>query len=522
MGRKILFITTDQQRYDALGCNGGDLARTPVIDSLARNGIVYDRAHPQNVVCMPSRSTMLTGQYVSTHGVWMNGVPLAADAPSVASDLRRAGYRTALIGKAHFEPFIDPFLRFAENRIGSAGLETEMTIGADGLPTPHRGFEHFALATHGGLGPFHYARWLREKNPAAAAMFFQVLDQQLQVNAGGGGDTNAPQVKHNEIPREMYHTEWVADQTIAWLSSLSADADWFCWMSFPDPHHPWDPPKSELGRVNWRDIDLPPGYIEDAEERERVLDDKPRHWRLWYDGTFVSNYEAPAKWVPKTLTADNVREINAMAHIENELIDEAIGRVLSSIDARGWGNDVDVLYTTDHGELQGDYGLMFKGPYHVDSLMRLPLIWRPAASAHVAPSRVAAPVGLVSLASTFASIAGLQQPDYAEAARLPHADGEAAALGHERVLTEWDSVLFGKIVGARTICRDGWVCTAMLPGTVHDGTEGELYDLANDPLQRVNLWSDSRHTAHRDALLDDMWSSLPTRVLPLRPCDAPV
>jgi len=204
------------------------------------------------------------------------------------------------------------------------------------------------------------------------------------------------------------------------------------------------------------------------------------------------------------------------------LIDEAIGRVLSSIDARGWGNDVDVLYTTDHGELQGDYGLMFKGPYHVDSLMRLPLIWRPAASAHVAPSRVAAPVGLVSLASTFASIAGLQQPDYAEAARLPHADGEAAALGHERVLTEWDSVLFGKIVGARTICRDGWVCTAMLPGTVHDGTEGELYDLANDPLQRVNLWSDSRHTAHRDALLDDMWSSLPTRVLPLRPCDAPV
>ncbi|NCV46964.1 MAG: sulfatase, partial [Actinobacteria bacterium] len=100
MGRKILYITTDQQRYDALGCNGGEIARTPVIDSLAANGIVYDRAHPQNVVCMPSRSTMLTGQHVSTHGVWMNGVPLASDAPSIASDLRRAGYRTALVGKA--------------------------------------------------------------------------------------------------------------------------------------------------------------------------------------------------------------------------------------------------------------------------------------------------------------------------------------------------------------------------------------------------------------------------------------
>jgi len=202
-------------------------------------------------------------------------------------------------------------------------------------------------------------------------------------------------------------------------------------------------------------LDLPDGYIADATERERVLDAKPRHWRMWYEGTFISNYEAPAKWVPKTLTADNVREVNAMAHIENELIDEAIGRVLASVASRGWGDDVDVLYTTDHGELQGDYGLLFKGPYHTDSLMRLPLLWRPAASAKVAPARVSAPVGLVSLAATFASIAGLARPDYTESERLPVNDGEARELGHERVLTEWDSVLFGKIVHARTICRDG-------------------------------------------------------------------
>ncbi|HUY85527.1 MAG TPA: sulfatase-like hydrolase/transferase, partial [Acidimicrobiales bacterium] len=73
MGRKILFVTTDQQRYDTLGCNGGLLARTPVVDGLASRGIRYERAIPQAVVCMPSRSTMLTGQHPSTHGVWMNG-----------------------------------------------------------------------------------------------------------------------------------------------------------------------------------------------------------------------------------------------------------------------------------------------------------------------------------------------------------------------------------------------------------------------------------------------------------------
>src|SRR5262249_59835740 len=117
MGRKILFITTDQQRYDALGCNGGTIARPPVADRLAATGINFRRAHNQNVVCMPARSTILTGQYVRTHGVFANGVPLPPDAPSVAAWLHdTAGYRTALLGKAHFEPALDPPFRWFENR----------------------------------------------------------------------------------------------------------------------------------------------------------------------------------------------------------------------------------------------------------------------------------------------------------------------------------------------------------------------------------------------------------------------
>ena len=90
-------------------------------------------------------------------------------------------------------------------------------------------------------------------------MFYPVLDAELEVNALGGGDTGAPQVHDNLFRRERYHTDWVADRTIAWLDSLAADDDWFCWMSFPDPHHPWDPPASELGRVHWRDLPLPGG-----------------------------------------------------------------------------------------------------------------------------------------------------------------------------------------------------------------------------------------------------------------------
>jgi arylsulfatase A-like enzyme len=511
MGRKILFVTTDQQRYDTLGCNGGTLARTPVVDALAAAGHRYERAHPQSVVCMPSRATIITGQHPSTHGVWMNGVALPENAPSVASLLHGAGYRTALIGKPHFEPFLDPFARFAENR-----------FARDGLPGLHRGFEHFEAATHGGMGPLHYARWLAAEHPEAVGMFYPVLDPTMEVNALGGGETGAPQVHDNAIPREWYHTDWVADRTIAWLDSLDAGDDWFCWMSFPDPHHPWDPPASELGRVDWREVPLPAGYLADAAERERVLDAKPRHWRAWYDGRLVSNYEAPLAWVPATLTPDQVREVNARNAIECELVDEALGRVLAAIDARGWGDDVDVIFTTDHGELQGDFGLLFKGPYHVDALMRLPLVWRPARSSWSEASVVSQPVGLVDLAPTFCTIAGVAVPEWMEGRPLPTDDVDAAARGFERVLTEWDSELFGVDVHLRTITRDGFVCTMYQPGFSHDGSEGELYDLSGDPLQQVNRWDDPAWASLRSDLVADLWDHQPPVRGPRRRVEAPV
>ena len=506
---RILFVTTDQQRYDTLGCNGGTLARTPVVDALAAHGLRYERAVPSSVVCMPSRATMLTGQHPATHGVWMNGVPLADDAPSIAEVLRQTGYRTALIGKAHFEPFLDPFGRFAENALGALG------------PTPpggsHRGFEHLELATHGVMGPLHYARWLRANHPEAMAGFYETLDADLQVNARGGGATGAPQVAVNPVAREWYHTDWVAQRTLDWLAGLADDDDWFCWMSFPDPHHPWDPPESEMRRIDWRDVALPAGYPARRDERERLLDDKPRHWRLWYDGALVSNYEAPATWVPATLTADQVREVNARNAVEVELIDEALGRVLEALDARGWDDDVDVVVTTDHGEFQGDFCLVFKGPYHVDSLMRLPLAWRPAPRRGIAPAVIDCPVGLIDLAPTFCALAGVEPPAFLEGRPLPTSPDEPT----RPVLTEWDSELFGVDVHLRTITHDGYVCTTYLPGTVHDGSEGELYDLTDDPLQRVNRFDDPAVRALRDDLIGEARDVRPPTT-PRREVVAPV
>ena len=354
--RNILFITTDQQRYDSLGCNGGTVARTPVVDRLAAEGITYRRAYNQNTVCMPARSTMLTGQYVRTHGVVANGIPLPLDAPSVAQYLAdAAGYRTALLGKAHFEPGFDPQNQFEEN--------ARVARGDTG---PWRGFERSQQAMHaaawGDHAIAHYGRWLKEHHPEHLHSFAGLLQ------AEPGGDTRAPETKNNPIPRAWYHTDWVADLTVDWLQSLGADEPWFCWMSFPDPHHPWDPPASELHRVPWQELGLPPGHPGSDDGIRAVLERKPAHWLAFWDGRFPNMEGGPAAFVPSRLTHDQIREVNAKVHVMNELIDEACGRVLQTVAQRGWLEDTDVIFTTDHGEMQGDFGLLYKGPFHTDAL----------------------------------------------------------------------------------------------------------------------------------------------------------
>ena len=498
MGRKILFITTDQQRYDALGCNGGQVARTPVVDALADSGLNYRRAHNQNVVCMPARSTMVTGQYVRTHGVWMNGVPLPASAPSIAQHLKeQASYETALLGKAHFEPAFDPRGEWPEGR-----------MAREGSTGPYRGFDHVELVMHGPVGFGHYPKFMNEVHPEEIAHFYRQVyfeDGQLCVNAEGGGDTGAPQVKRNAVPREIYHTDWVADRTIAYLDSLPEDADFFVWMSFPDPHHPWDPPASEVSRVDWRDLDLPPGYPGSADACRKVLSQKPRHWLEWFEGRGHLNVEAPPAFVPAQLSADQIREINAMTHIENELIDEACGRVLTRIEERGWTRETDVFYTSDHGEFQGDFGLLFKGPYHVDSLMRVPLIWRPAPGAKVAPAAIEEPVGHIDLAASFCQVAGVDPPSWNQGRTLPTGPGS----DRTQVLTEWDCDHRGTTTHMRSIFRDGVLCTAYEKSSFYDGSEGELYDSSNDPYQFENLWNAPSYRKLRDELVEQLYRSLP-------------
>jgi arylsulfatase A-like enzyme len=252
----------------------------------------------------------------------------------------------------------------------------------------------------------------------------------------------------------------------------------------------------------------------------------------------------PAGFVPSRLTEDQIREVNAKVHVMNELIDEACGRVIDTIAARNWLENTDVIFTTDHGEMQGDFGLLYKGPYHTDALMRLPFIWRPAPSAGIDPAEVADPVGQVDLAPTFCAIAGIAPAPWMQGHALPTTDGDPE---RQRMLCEWDSQFPGYGMHLRSIYRDGWLCTVYEPSTagqpngleevwgdgvlapcpvVYEQTStgpggigiatGELYNVNDDPYQFDNKWDDVGVRALRDDLIGDLYDSLPGEVRHLK------
>jgi len=170
----------------------------------------------------------------------------------------------------------------------------------------HRGFDYLEFATHGVMGALHYAKWIRDEHPDAMRGFYQVGRCRLQRERRGGGDTHAPQVKYNPGAAR------VVPHGLGGRSNdpLARGTRGRPGLVFVDelPRSP-----SPVGPAEVRDRSGPvarrttaQNYPQSANERESLLDQKARHWRAWYDGRFVSNYEAPAKWVPASMTADQV------------------------------------------------------------------------------------------------------------------------------------------------------------------------------------------------------------------------
>ena len=497
MGRKILFITTDQQRYDALGCNGGTIARTPVVDRLAATGINYRRAHNQNVVCMPARSTMLTGQYVRTHGVFANGVPLPPDAPSVAARLHEHA-ATAPRCSAR---------RTSSRPSTRSGRWFENRMAREGSTGPYRGFEHLELAMHVPLGGWHYsllaaARASRGELSGFAPLLSRAGRRRHRRARGGLQPDPARAVPHRlgRRPHDRVARLAARRRRLVLLDEL------------PRPAPSVGPARvGGAARAAGATSTCRPAIPGSREKIVEILAQKPRHWLDVVRGPLPQLRGRPDDAsCPQDLTHDQIREVNALVHVENELIDEACGRVLRRIAERGWDADTDVFFTTDHGELQGDFGLLYKGPYHIDALMRIPLIWRPAPSARRrARRRSRSPSASSTWRRRSAGSPACRCPSGCRARR----SRRRRAPGASACITEWDSQFAaGRHAPAHDLPRrlhlhrlradaratSGWdlgahdrrAATSRCPTSRYDGTEGELYDVRDDPHQWRNLWND--------------------------------
>ena len=179
---------------------------------------------------------------------------------------------------------------------------------------------------------------------------------------------------------------------------------------------------------------------------------------------------------------------------------------MTYLKARNWDEETEIFFTTDHGELQGDFGMLFKGPYHVDALTKVPLIWRPAPRDGIRAADIVEPVGHLDIAPTIMAAAGLAVPDAMQGRPLPKVSGDAS---RERVLTEWIDTYDDNEIIMRSMVYKDHLITAYAKSNRYNGTEGELYVLSADPNQWCNLWNDPGYVSLKADLLADMNDNVP-------------
>ncbi|MDF9301960.1 sulfatase-like hydrolase/transferase [Tritonibacter mobilis] len=288
------------------------------------------------------------------------------------------------------------------------------------------------------------------------------------------------------MPPEWHYTPWTADRAIEWLNNRAESGKPFCaWVSFVDPHHPFDCPEPWSRLHNPAEVDLP-------RHRTRDLDNRPWWHRAALENTPQGNPEEVAvrssysRIAPQT--DDQLREIIANTYGQIAFIDAQVGRIMATLEKAGLDENTIVIYTSDHGDWLGDHGLILKGPMPYEGLLRVPMIVKgPGVPAQ---NVVDDPVSTLDLASTFYDYArvapGLAQ--HGQSLR-PLLEGQGA---RDYAMMEWELLpnRVGVALSMRTVrTKDAKLTMDLLSGA------GEMYDLMNDPDEMTNIFDDPAHTA---------------------------
>ena len=316
----VVLLYTDQQRWDALGCAGNDLIHTPNLDALAAEGAVFTHTYCNSPVCMPSRQSMLSGQYPSSVGCTCNGVEMPEDVLTVQDVLGRAGYHTANIGKLHFLNHSDRDHREVH---------------------PAYGFDELLISDEPGCYDDAYIKWVAEKAP----------DEVENCRC-----TSPPAVKRDRIekhprathqpyvfegPEDLTHTAFVAEETARYIRERAGHGPFFVIGGFYAPHAPLNPPQKFVDMYD--PAELPPPAKKEGEG-------------------------------PFDLTTEEWQRVKAFYYALVSHIDDQVGRVVEALEETGQWDDTIIVFTSDHGENLGDHGLIAKGMPAYDSCARVPLI----------------------------------------------------------------------------------------------------------------------------------------------------
>jgi len=490
----ILFITSDQQRGDCYGFEGRRV-KTPHLNDMAKRGTRFDACITPNLVCQPSRASILTGLLPRTHGVSDNGIDLAADLGErgFAGTMTRAGYRTALIGKAHF---------VSSQTFTPTGTPECRESTADYGPDwtgPYMGFESVELMIEGHnqfppMAPPHgqqYEAWFHAEGRGEELL--KLYKTRLPPL------TDAHQTFNSGLPVAWHNSTWIGDRSIEYFRTHRNQP--FClWASFPDPHNAFDAPEPWCYMHRPEDVDLPVHRTRDFERR-------PWWHRASIEGTpQLANEEMRA--IRQTFSRTPEQSETQLRHlIANyygmiSLVDHQVGRMRLALRDLGLLDRTLIVYTSDHGDWLGDHGLVLKGPMPYEGLLRVGLLVE--GPGVPAGKVVQDPVSTLDLPQTFCDYAGLSLgPEVHSRSLRPLIETDGAS--RDFAYSEWDlrPSRTGIELQLRTVrTRRHKLTVDLLTGA------GELYDLQEDPHEMENRFEDPAYAVVRREL-SDMIASRP-------------
>jgi len=371
----FLYIMTDQHRADWLGCYGHPVVRTPNIDAIASTGTRFEQFFVASPVCMPNRASFMTGRYPSVHGLRYNGCLLSQRTNTFVDVLRAGGYKTASIGKSHLQPMTDkapfasdefecgPIAEAWKTDSGDYANEAPLRFEADApyeYPMPYYGYEHIDMVTgHGDRAGGHYQQWFRQQH----SNWRELTDRGNQL----AHNYSCPQAFRTPVPEDSYPTFFVRDRARSYLHSIKNDtAPFFSFVSFPDPHHPFNPPGKYWDMYSPDEFELPVRFTDHANPPPPLVDAKAK----------FDSGELPAVAQMSFMASEqHLREAMALSAGMITMIDDAVGDIVATLKETGQYDNTVIIFNSDHGDFLGDFDLLLKGAWLKDAITRVPMIW---------------------------------------------------------------------------------------------------------------------------------------------------